>query len=171
LFQEESSKDESEFVDDYDDNGDDDDNSWGVVFTADDIDTTDGLKGTKTKKRRPTPVRKTSSDEKVIRCKIVEVDELDTDEEELPCVVGMAATPPQAAASYRQRKRSTNLRLKNFVHGDKVDRKRFPDKANGLNGHFPAKTNDVTASKFFIGSSSELSSCSGKSKAKVHKKK
>ena len=158
FFQEESSKEESELIDDNIDD-DDDDASWGVVFTADDIDTTDGLKGTKTKKRRP-PVKKSSIDEKVIRCKIVEVDELDTDEEELPCVVGMAATPPQAAASYRQRKRSTNLRLKNF--GEKSDRKRFP---------VPAKPSDLTGSKFWIGSSSELSSCSGNSKAKSLKKK
>ena len=123
----------------------DEDTSWGgVVFQADDID---GIK-----KRRSN--KKHLVDEKVIRCKIVEVDELDSEDEELPCVVGMAATPPQNV-NYRQKHRS-KVRSKMFDNsGDKLSKiagKRPKNHSTILNGG---------GSKFWIGDSSEMSSCSG----------
>ena len=147
LFQDESSEDKINIPDD-------DDSSWGVVFEADDIDETD------IKKRRA------NAKKSVISCQILEVDELDTDEEELPCVVGMAATPPQASFKFRPKKktslkpfdgdvRKTSLRASAF-DGDVRKTSRIVAEKNGF-------------SKFWIGSSSE-SGESGKKKTPKKKK-
>ena len=157
VFQDKSTQDESDsFVDKND--FDDDDTSWGgVVFQADDIDETDAKKKPATKPARFSV--KKSVDEKVIRCKIVEVDELDTDEEELPCVVGLAATPPQASVMFRPKKKPPS-RLKMF-ESVSVERKT----SNG----FVSDKNGFAGSKFWIGSSSS-GSASRKKKASPKKK-
>jgi len=164
IFQDDISKDDSESDDAFDDDVDDD-ASWGVVFAADDIDESDGVRGTKNKgkKKRRSVASKILVDQKLSPCKIEELDELGTDEEELPRVIGLAATPPQAI-NFRHRERHRS-RLKMFDKGGesdcrtKIERKRV------------TKTETVVGSKFWIGSSSDMSSCSGNPQAKVHKNK
>jgi hypothetical protein len=148
MFQNESSTSHAnDFVDD------DEETSWGgVVFQADDIDSTDGIK-----KRRS---NKKLVDEKVIRCKIFEVDELDSEEEELPCVIGMAATPPQNV-NYLQKHRS-KVRSKIFDSSG--------DKLTNIAGKRATNHSIKNGSKFWIGDSSEMSSCSGSSLAKPQPK-
>lgn len=142
LEDESFSKDDINFCDN-DDNDDDDDNSWGVVFEDDfEIDETDHRGGGK--KRRPT---KKILDEKLIRCKITEVDENDFDEDELPCIVGQAATPPQATYQKQAAARKKVFgKIKSPIREEPRRSKRQVEKPKG------------PGSKFWIGSSSEISS-------------